>query len=154
MFYSFLFPRYANDRITSLMILFFRLLLGVIFMLHGFDKLNNFTALSTTFIDPLGIGSRLSLLLTLMAELVCAAFFICGFLYRLALIPMIITMLVAFIIVHHGSLTDGEPAFLFLASFIILFGMGAGRYSVDYWIDNSIEQRRSEVGMQYDDDTL
>ena len=61
-------------------------------MTHGIAKWQHFATLSATFPDPLGLGSRTSLMLAIFAEGVCALGFITGTLYRLSLVPMIFTM--------------------------------------------------------------
>lgn len=154
MFYSFLFPRYANQRLFSLFLLAMRLFLGILFMIHGFDKLNHYSELSVTFPDPLGIGSRLSLLLVLFGELVCSAAFIIGFLYRLCMIPMMVDMLVAFVFVHHGSLAHGELALVYLVMFILMYAAGPGVYSVDFLIDRSLTKMQQPVELHQDGDAV
>lgn len=55
-----------------------------------------------------------------------------GAFYRLALIPMIFSMCVAFVVVHRGQpFAAKELAFIYLVVFVVLFVMGAGRYSLD-----------------------
>ena len=55
-----------------------------------------------------------------------------GAFYRLALIPMIFSMCVAFLLVHRGQpFVAKELAFIYLVIFVVLFVMGAGRYSLD-----------------------
>ena len=82
MFYSFIFPRYSNKPIASLIILLLRVLFGSLLMIHGFDKLNNYSVLVDSFPSFMGMGSKISLLLVLFAELVCPIAVIVGFLYR------------------------------------------------------------------------
>ncbi|MFC0344613.1 DoxX family protein [Epilithonimonas hispanica] len=45
------------------------------------------------FINFLGLGSAISLVLVVFAELLCSVFIIFGFITRLAAIPLMITML-------------------------------------------------------------
>ena len=55
-----------------------------------------------------------------------------GAFYRLALIPIIFSMCVAFLVVHRGQpFAAKELAFIYLVVFVVLFVMGAGRYSLD-----------------------
>lgn len=63
---------------------------------HGIAKWSNFDTMSTMFPDPLGIGSSASLSLAIFGEVICSLGFIVGAFYRLALIPMIFTMCIAF----------------------------------------------------------
>lgn len=131
MLYKFLFPRYSNAPVMSILLLALRLLFGILFMVHGFDKLTNYSLLVDSYPNFMGLGSRFTLLLTMFAELVCAAAFILGFLFRLAVIPMIIAMFVAFVWVHNGVISEGELSFIYAMVFLILAVTGPGRYSID-----------------------
>jgi hypothetical protein len=60
---------------------------------------------------------------------------------RLAVIPLIITMLLAGFIVHAPDpYVKKELAFLYLLPFIFLFLSGAGRYSLDGMILNMLNK--------------
>lgn len=140
--YSFLFPTYAYRKNFSLFVLSLRILFGVLLMVHGIGKIVDFDTLSHTFSDPLGIGSRRSLMLAIFGEAICSAAFIIGFMHRLCMIPMIITMITAFVVVHKWSVTDGETAFVNLMIFLLLYVVGPGRYSIDRIFADRIEVRR------------
>lgn len=55
MIYRFLFPRYCNTTILSLLLLALRLLFGILFMMHGFDKLYNFSLLVDNYPNFMGL---------------------------------------------------------------------------------------------------
>lgn len=132
---NFLFPSKPSDNATSLFLLSLRILLGVLLMTHGIQKLSNFSELSSSFPDPLGVGSNISLILAIFGELVCSIGFIVGALYRLALIPMIFTMLVAFFVIHGGDpFGMRELPFVYLIIFILMYIIGPGKYSIDKYI--------------------
>jgi putative oxidoreductase len=57
---------------------------------HGVPKLEKLIAGDFKFADPIGLGSRTSLILTVIAEVLCPAFNSIGFATRLATIPLII----------------------------------------------------------------
>jgi putative oxidoreductase len=112
-----------------------RLWLGIsMFWLHGSGKLMNAINGSFKFADPLGIGEVPSMLLVVFAEVVCSALLIVGLFTRLAAFFLIVTLLVAFCLVHsmklHGP-GNGELAFIYLAGYFTIFVAGAGKYSVD-----------------------
>lgn len=99
---------------------------------HGWSKLMNFKSAMHTFPDPLHIGSTLSLALTVSSELLCAAMIALGLFTRLASIPLIISMSVAFFVVHGPDpFQKKELAFLYLVAFILTFIFGPGKYSLD-----------------------
>ena len=121
MIYNLLFPTKPNTTKASLLLLAVRIIFGILLMNHGIQKWSNFQELSTAFPDPLGIGSPISLGLAIFGELVCSMAFIVGFLYRLAMIPMIFTMIVAFFIVPANDVfAVKEMAFIYLVVFIII----------------------------------
>ena len=107
---------------------------------HGLPKLTNMLAGTSKFGDPFGMGSNLSLGLTVFAEFVCSILLILGLATRLALIPQIITMAVAAFVVHATDpFGKKEMALLYLVVLVALFIMGPGKYSVD----NAIGGKRS-----------
>lgn len=101
---------------------------------HGWDKLKNFEQQSATFHDPLGIGSGASISLAIVGELLCAAFVVLGLFTRPAAVGLMLTMGVAFFMIHGARLVgrdSGEMALLYLVAYLTIFIAGPGRYSVD-----------------------
>jgi putative oxidoreductase len=135
----FLFPVKPDGTFISVILLIVRVVFGVMLMNHGIDKWANYQELSAVFPDPLGIGSPLSLGLAIFGELACSMAFIIGFLYRLAMIPMIFTMCVAFFIVHADDpFAVKELAFVYLVVFVLMYIVGPGKFAVDRWIFKSL----------------
>lgn len=144
MFYNFLFPQYCRDRGVSILILCLRLFFGALFMMHGLDKLTHFNELSTTYTSVLGLGSYMTLMLSIFTELCCSIFLMTGLLVRITVIPMIVAMAVAFFDVHDAIMPEGELALIYLILFIILYLTGPGRYSIDYLIDTKVKAEISK----------
>lgn len=114
-------------------LLLLRLLAGGLMLNHGIPKLQMILASNYQFGDPLGIGAELSLFLVTFAEVVCAALIIIGLFTKLATIPLIIDMTVAFFIAHRPDpLAEKELPLLFLGIFITLLFTGPGGYSIDH----------------------
>ena len=135
----FLFPVKPDGTFISVILLIVRVVFGVMLMNHGIDKWANYQELSAVFPDPLGIGSPLSLGLAIFGELACSMAFIIGFPYRLAMIPMIFTMCVAFFIVHADDpFAVKELAFVYLVVFVLMYIVGPGKFAVDRWISKSL----------------
>ena len=128
---DFLFPQPTDSKSFSLLLLCLRLFFGLMLMLHGLEKVYNYTELCFVFPDPMHIGSEISLLFVIFVEILCSIFFIVGALYRIMMIPMVIIMLVAFFHIHEGSIVEGELAFVYLMMFILMYISGPGQYSVD-----------------------
>ncbi|ADV44309.1 DoxX family protein [Bacteroides helcogenes] len=138
----FLFPLKPDSAAVSAILLIVRIVFGLLLMNHGIDKWSNYQELSAVFPDPLGIGSPLSLGLAIFGELVCSMAFIIGFLYRLAMIPMIFTMVVAFFVIHaNDAFNVKELAFVYLTVFILMYIIGPGRFSVDRLIGNIFSRK-------------
>lgn len=138
MFYNFLFPQYLRGRGVSFMILFVRIFFGALFLMHGLDKMMNFSQLSVTYPSVFGLGSYATLMLAIFCEFACSIFLITGTLTRIILIPMVVSMAVAFFDIHDGMMPDGELSLIYLIVFFVLFVTGPGRYSVDYLIDRKV----------------
>lgn len=99
--------------------------------------------MSGSFPDPLGIGSQLSLVLAIFGEMVCSMAFIFGFLYRLAMLPMIFTMCIAFFVVHGSDpFAVKELAFIYLVVFILLYIAGPGKFSLDHFIAKALASHK------------
>ena len=117
---------------SSLIILAARIAFGLMLLNHGIDKWLAMETASLNFPDPLGIGSMLSFSLAIFAEVFCSVGFIFGALYRLCLIPMIITMAVATFIVHADDpFATKELALIYLVIFSLMFFTGPGDFSID-----------------------
>ena len=145
MFYNFLFPQYLRGRGVSFVILFVRIFFGALFFMHGLDKMMNFSQLSQTFPSVLGLGSYMTLMLSIFCEFACSIFLIVGMLTRIVLIPMIASMAVAFFDIHDGFMPEGELSLIYLIVFIVLFITGPGRYSADYLIDRKVKKDKERL---------
>ena len=109
-----------------------RVVFGAMMMMHGYHKLLNIISGQMEFGDPIGIGESLSLNLTVFAEFFCSILLILGLMTRLALIPLMITMLVALFIVHQNDpLEEKEIAILYLIGFYAIYLTGPGGLSMD-----------------------
>jgi putative oxidoreductase len=99
---------------------------------HGLPKIMNYSQIKNSFPDPLGIGNSASLILTILAEFVCALFITLGIKTRISLIPLIITMLVAAFIIHAGDpFAKVEFPLLYAYAFVAIFISGPGKFSID-----------------------
>jgi putative oxidoreductase len=127
-----LFNTRYSDNAVSFALLVLRLAAGGLMIPHGYKKLMNFAAKSSSFTDPFHIGGPASMGLTIFAEFFCAVFIVLGLMTRLATIPLIIAMSVALFIAHKGEIFgDGEHAALYLAGYIALLFTGPGKISMD-----------------------
>ncbi|MDX1408063.1 MAG: DoxX family protein, partial [Saprospiraceae bacterium] len=66
---------------------------------------------------------------------ICAALLVAGLATRLAAIPLMITMAVAFFLVHADDpVLDREVAMLYLVVYAVIYLIGPGRFSLDQLI--------------------
>lgn len=132
------------------LLLILRIIFGGMMLAHGVEKWSHFREIAATFPDPLGIGSSLTLVLAIFAEVFCSVALIVGCLSRIALAVLIINMMVAAFVVHHGSPFAGkELALIYLFVFTLLFIWGAGRYSIDGMIGNLIRENESHQELSH-----
>ncbi len=106
----------------------------LLFVKHGLDKAMHFNTISAHFADPFHIGPRASLILVLLAEVVCSLLVALGLWTRIAAAIVVINLTVAFAFAHHFQLfgqRNGELAFAFLGAFLTLCISGPGRWSLD-----------------------
>jgi putative oxidoreductase len=105
---------------------------GHLLLLHGLDKLENFSKRAGSFSDPLGIGHRNSLIGAIVGEVFCAALLALGLFSRVAAAGVAFTMGVV-IFVHHASdpWKRKELALLYFLAAVALFLTGPGRFSLD-----------------------
>lgn len=114
-------------------LLFLRVVVGLMMMVHGYQKLSNFGAMADMFPDPFGLGPTVSLCLVIFAELICSILLLVGLLTPLALVPLLITMAVAILVAHGADpWAKKEMAVLYFMIYSTLMITGPGRYSLDH----------------------
>jgi putative oxidoreductase len=117
---------------ANVALLLLRLATGLLILTHGFPKLMHFNEMSAVFPDPLHVGSRISLMLTIFAELLCAVFIVIGLFTRLAVLPLIIEMAIILLVIHnHSSVNKQELDWHYLIAGLVILLCGPGRISVD-----------------------
>jgi putative oxidoreductase len=141
--------------VRSLVLLAMRLYWGFLFMQAGAGKLANIDA-PTKYFESLGIFfPNYAAYLVGYVEMIGGICLIVGIFSRLVSIPLIITMITAFFTAHLESvlsffkaipsiysspdtfisavkgITEQMP-FLFLLTVLLVFGFGAGKFSIDY----------------------
>lgn len=113
--------------------LILRVSAGGFMLTHGWPKLQNLISGELAFPDPLGISSGVSLILAVFAEFLCALLVVLGLRTRLAVVPLIVTMVIAAFVVHGADpFGKKEMSLLYLSSYVALLLTGSGRFSFDY----------------------
>ena len=121
--------------------LFLRLFVGIMMLTHGIAKIEKFDTLSTTFPNPIGLGN-MTLPLIILVEVGGSILVIVGFLTRLALVPLIFSMIVAaFLTFPTFSLATSELPLMYLGIYVVLFLTGPGKCSIDYLLDKAYNRQ-------------
>lgn len=129
--------------LLSIGLLILRVGAGGMMLTHGWTKLSGYSQLADVFPDPIGLGSRLSLISAIGAEFGCAVLLMLGIFTRVVAAPLAFTMFVAVFIVHAnhpfivpaGEAANGkELAALYLVIFISLMLTGGGAFSLDRFV--------------------
>lgn len=134
-----------NSKSGDAVLLIVRIGIAALMLTHGIPKLGKlFSGEQVMFPDVLGMGSNTSLALAVFAEFLCSIFILAGLGTRMAVIPLIITMLVAVFIIHFADpFSKKEIGLLFLLVYIFLLNAGSGKYSIDRLISDKINSEQS-----------
>lgn len=116
-------------------LLIIRLGISLLMMTHGFGKMEKlFAAGEIEFYNFMGLGPKISLLLTVIGEFAAPVFISLGLFTRMAAFLSAFTMGVAAFIVHAGDpLSDQEASMMYFFCFAAVFFAGPGRFSIDHW---------------------
>jgi putative oxidoreductase len=99
---------------------------------HGWPKLMHYSERAGRFPDPLHVGHDRSLMMTIFAELVCAAAVMLGFGTRFAAAVVVFLFAVILGWVTRGQpFADRELAMVYVLPFLCLVFTGGGAYALD-----------------------
>lgn len=148
-----LFVKFTGYAYTNIGRLFLRLFVGVMFIQFGVKQLVNFNEMACTFPSVLGMGSETTLIVMIVIEVVCSLLIMVGFLTRFAVIPPLVSMVIAEdyllstlpVNVEVHSIHYSQPGYLpvmFIGIFFFFLLVGPGKISLDYFISLYIINRR------------
>lgn len=121
-----------NKSQASLAMTVLRIGLSALMLGHGIPKISRLFESPIEFADPIGLGPTVSLILTLIGEVVAPVLIIIGWKTRLAAVPALITMLVAAFIVHADDpFQKKEMALIYALGFLVILIGGPGKYALD-----------------------
>ena len=125
-----------NSNGVNIALLIARVGIAGLMLTHGVPKLLMLLSGGQIQFPPImGMSPELSLGFAVFAEVFCSLFILAGFATRLAVVPLIITMLIAVLSIH-GAHPFTEPALQYFLVYVILLFAGSGKYSVDYLLQN------------------
>lgn len=122
------------EPLLDTLILVIRLFVGFSMLTHGFPKLQKLIANDQIeFMNFLGLGSALTFVIVVFAEFFCSVLIILGLLSRFAVVPLMVTMLIAFFVVHGAdAYADKELSLVYFFFYLSLLILGSGKFSLDY----------------------
>ena len=124
-----------NKTLLDWALLAVRIFVGVAMLTHGFPKLMMLLSGKIEFMNFMGIGEKTSLILAVLAEVLCSLFVLLGLFTRFSVVPLIITLLVAALMVHgNDPFAKQEMSLLYLFHYILIFVAGPGNISIDRMI--------------------
>lgn len=128
--------RHLRERLLEFGLSGFRMAVAaMMFLGHGWGKFTGFMEGADSFPDPLGVGPVVSLGLAVFAEAGCAVLVFVGYKTRLAVIPLVFTMVVAAFVIHGADpWGDKEMAVLYALCFGMIGLTGPGQFSADRFI--------------------
>ncbi|GAA5088644.1 DoxX family protein [Chryseobacterium ginsengisoli] len=126
----------SNSVLKDISLLAVRVFIGFAMLSHGFPKLQMLLEGKNDFFSFLGMGSQISLGLTVFAEFACSILLILGLFSRIALGFLIFTMIIAGFVVHGADpFAKQELSLIYLSVYLLLIVFGAGKFSVDHMIE-------------------
>lgn len=123
------------DKLTDLAVLFLRLFVGFMMLTHGVEKIMNFSSLETSFPDPIGLGGKWSLIMIILCEAGCSVLLILGLFTRLAVLPLMFSMIIAaFFTFPEIKMSTAELPLMYMGIYAALLISGPGKYSADKYL--------------------
>ncbi|HTO91658.1 MAG TPA: DoxX family protein [Candidatus Sulfotelmatobacter sp.] len=105
---------------------------GMLAVNHGWTKLMHFSQLAPKWADPLHIGHDRSLMLTIFAEVGCAALVALGFATRFAAAILVFMFgMIVLVVLRGHPFSDRELAIVYALPFLCLVFTGGGGYALD-----------------------
>jgi putative oxidoreductase len=118
---------------SNVVLLVLRVVVGVnMAWLHGWDKLHHFSSKVGSFPDPLGMGSKYSLMTVVAGEFFGGILLATGFLGRVgAFLVALAVGLTLFSFLRGTPWQEREVWALYFAASLTLLLIGCGRYALD-----------------------
>ena len=124
---------------NDIWLLFLRLGVAALMLTHGLPKLQRLMAGNAeTFADPIGLGPVVSLVLVILAEVICSLLIFMGLATRLASAVLLMNMIVIVFVVHAADpFARKELGLLFLLIYLTILVFGPGRFSIDRMVSRA-----------------
>lgn len=123
-------------KLTDIALLIFRILLSAELMVaHGLKKIGVGVSEAEQVPNPLHLPEAFNNLFADAANLMFPVFVIFGFFTRIAVLPILAVTLTGYFVLHwNDALLVKDTPFMYSLCYLFLLFVGAGKYSVDYYI--------------------
>ncbi|MBV19540.1 MAG: DoxX family protein [Cytophagia bacterium] len=122
----------VKSHYNHMALLFFRVIISGALMTHGYGKMIRLLEGNIWGRTHLFFNEEFSMALVAFAEFICPLFVAFGLGTRLFIIPIIYTFLIIVFDVHFDDpFSKMEKGLLFLASYVLIFLLGPGKFSLD-----------------------
>ena len=153
----------AGLTFTNMARLFMRLFTGVMFMQFGIRQIAHFNELALSFPSVFGMGAEVSLLVMILIEIICSTLIILGLFTRFAIIPPMVSMVIAECVLVQELMAQTNVTFqssqiiflpiMFLGIFLFMMLAGPGKISLDYIISvnlTSIDEKGEAEAKEFE----
>ncbi|KGO88650.1 DoxX family protein [Flavobacterium rivuli WB 3.3-2 = DSM 21788] len=131
----------AGSAFNNVALLIFRILLAIeLFRVHGMKKFRVQNGEKEHVPNPLGLPNKLNALVAAFSDTVVPFFIIFGLGTRLAILPTIGVTAIGYFVVHRkDSVEVRDVPYMYTLSLLFLLALGAGTYSLDYYVFNLLK---------------
>jgi len=129
----------AGSKLNNFTLLFFRIAVSAeLLAAHGLKKIGVGISSAEVVPNPLGLPEAFNQAFATGANLIMPVFIILGFMTRLAAVPILAVTLTGFFVLHfHDPILIRDVPFMYSICFLLIFFLGAGRYSLDNYFASS-----------------
>jgi putative oxidoreductase len=123
-------------------ILFFRIAIAAqLVLVHGLKKIGVGVASAEVIPNPLGFPTALNDFVAIVANTYLPFLIILGFCTRLVALPALCVTLTGYFVVHiNDPLSVSDVPYMYSVSLLLIVMLGGGKYSLDNYIAQRINQ--------------
>jgi len=133
---------FSSWKIFNWSMLFFRTLVSIeLIVAHGLKKIGIGVPEAEHIPNPLHFSDTFNNGFAIAANLFFPCFVILGSCTRWATLPTLAVTLTGFFVVHwHGTPLEKDTPFMYSLVFLLIVGLGAGKYSIDHYLYNKLSR--------------
>ena len=121
-----------------------RVAVSLMMLSHGVPKALDYDTLVQSFPDPLNVGTEVSVMLILFAEVGCSILLLFGVFGRFASATLFVAMMVAAFVHHFNDpWATRELPLLYAAVYAALTFTGPGSLSIDSWFATTVFETKA-----------